>query len=109
MRTPPFAGEAHVPIVMPALDPTLGGQLPLLELERAGFAAELGAPVRFVAVDPGSGPRWLLELDGSHESPPATSWQPGEAKIVSRAKDIVGLFEALNARTSCSACKGSST
>ena len=106
MRTPPFAGEEHVAIVMPALDATLGGQLTLLELERAGFEAELGARVEFVTQDPGIGPRWLLKLDPSYDSPPATSWQAGEARIVSRARDIGGLFEALNVWRTARRCGG---
>ena len=96
MRPPPFSGEPRVSVVLPPLDPTLGGHLPLLELERAGFEAELGAPVEFVTSDAGGGPRWLLVLDPGHESPPVTSWEPGATEIVSRAKDVAGLFEGLN-------------
>ncbi|MGZ8783395.1 MAG: S41 family peptidase [Gaiellaceae bacterium] len=83
-------------VVLPSLDPTLSGQLPLLELERAGFEAELGAPVEFTTSDPGRGSRWLLVLDPEHRSAPVTSWQTGAETIVSRAKDVDGIFEALN-------------
>ncbi len=83
-------------VVLPAQEPTLGGQLALLELERAGFEAELGAPVAFVGSDPGHGARWLLVLDPDHEAPPVTAWEPGATTIVSRAGDVDGLFEGLN-------------
>src|SRR5436190_7249404 len=92
----PFAGEACVTIVLPAEDPTLGGELPLLELERAGFEAELGAPVRFTTADPVVGPRWNLVLDPQREAPPATAWDPAERVITSCGSDVGGLFEALN-------------
>ncbi len=83
-------------MVLSRLDPTLGGHLALFELERAGFEAELGGAVEFSTVDPSSGPRWLLELDPLHDASPTTSWEPGGATIVSTAKDVDGLFEALN-------------
>lgn len=82
--------------MLPALDPTLGGQLALFELERAGFEAELGGRVAFSNFDPGSGPRWLLEIDPALESAPVTSVDPDGDTIVSRARDVDGLFEALN-------------
>jgi carboxyl-terminal processing protease len=92
----PFAGTPLVSIVLPALDPTLGGQLALLELERAAFEAELGAPVAFTASNPGRGARWLLLLEPERTAPPATGWEPVERTIVSRGRDVGGLFEALN-------------
>ena len=96
MQGLPFAGEPLVTIVLPAGEPTLGGTLELLELERAGFEAELGAPVAFATSDPGAGPRWLLVLDPEHETPPVTVWEPGADVVVSRARDLEGLFEGLN-------------
>ena len=92
----PFSGAERVVVVLPRLDPTLGGHLTLFELERAGFEAELGGSVEFSTVDPGSGPRWLLELDPAYDAAPTTSWVPGGETIVSRARDVDGLFEALN-------------
>ena len=77
MQGLPFAGEPLVTIVLPDGEPTLGGTLELLELERAGFEAELGAPVAFATSDPGAGPRWLLLLDPERETPPVTVWEPG--------------------------------
>ena len=82
--------------MLPSLDPTLGGHLALFELERAGFEAELGGRVAFSNVDPGSGRRWLLEIDPALESPPVTALEPGGDTIVSRARDVDGIFEALN-------------
>lgn len=93
---PPFADGERVVVVLPRLDPTLGGQLGLFELERAGFEAELGGPVAFSPTDPGRGRRWLLVIDPDHDSAPTTSWDRGGETIVSRAKDVAGLFEALN-------------
>ena len=72
------------------------GHLALFELERAGFEAELGGPVAFSTVDPGSGRRWLLEIDPALESAPVTALEPGGETIVSRARDVDGIFEALN-------------
>jgi carboxyl-terminal processing protease len=83
-------------MVLPERDPTLGGADELLLLERAGFEAELGAPVVFARSDPGAGRRWLLVLDESHEGSPATSWDPAAGLIESRARDAGGLLEALN-------------
>jgi carboxyl-terminal processing protease len=82
--------------VLPSLDPTLGGHLALFELERAGFEAELGGRVAFSTVDSGSGRRWLLEIDPALESAPVTALEPGGDTIVSRARDVDGIFEALN-------------
>jgi carboxyl-terminal processing protease len=96
MNELPFAGEDCVHIVLPERDPTLGGQLPLLQLERAEFEAELGARVEFATADPGSGSRWLLVLDPAHAGPPATSWEREAGLVSSRAQDVGGLFEAMN-------------
>jgi carboxyl-terminal processing protease len=90
----PFAGEPHAVVVLPAVDPTLGGEVELLELERAEFEAELGTSVELVPVDPGTGPRWLLEVDPEHQSPPSTWVEP--PLIISRAADVGGLFEAMS-------------
>ena len=95
MSEGPFAGRSVVSIVLPEADPTLGGQLALLELERAAFEAELGAPVAFSTDDPGTGARWLLSLDEGEDAA-STSWEPGHDTIESRAADLGGLFEALN-------------
>jgi carboxyl-terminal processing protease len=92
----PFEGAPRVSIVLPESQPTLGGLLGLLELERPGFEAELGAPVEFVTGDPGAGPRWSLVLDAAYEGPPATAWDARGGAITSRARDVDGLLEALN-------------
>ena len=51
--TQPFAGERKAVVVLPERDPTLGGEARLLEIERAGFEAELGASVEFSPTRPG--------------------------------------------------------
>ena len=92
----PFQNADRVVVVLPRLDPTLGGHLALFELERAGFEAELGAPVEFSPTDPGrrlplaAGDRSGTRLGTDH------SWEPGDATITSRARDVAGIFEALN-------------
>jgi carboxyl-terminal processing protease len=90
----PFAGEPRAVVVLPESDPTLGGERELFELERPGFEAELGAPVEFVAADPGDGARWVLRLDESHEGPARI--EVGEGVITSVAADIGGLFESMS-------------
>jgi carboxyl-terminal processing protease len=92
----PFAGEVRVTVVLPPADPTLGGRLPLLELERAGFEAELGASVEFASAEPEAGPRWRLVLDPQQCGPAVTTWDPRGGVITSRAPDVDGLLEALN-------------
>lgn len=92
----PFQNADRVVVVLPRLDPTLSGHLALFELERVGFEAELGAPVEFSATDPGGGCRWLLEIDPAHDSAAITSREPGDLTITSRARDVAGIFEALN-------------
>ncbi len=92
--------------MLPERDPTLGGRLALFELERAEFESELGAPVVFGTADPGTGPRWLLQLDPADDSPPQTSWDADAATIVSRGKDVEGLFDALNLCRTALRCGG---
>jgi carboxyl-terminal processing protease len=92
----PFAGESEAVVVLPDQDPTLGGELELLELERAGFEAELGTPVRFSAEDPGEGARWLLVLDDAHEGAATVEHDAAARLVVSRAADVGGLFDSMN-------------
>ena len=92
----PFAGEPHAVVVLPESDPTLGGELALLELERPGFEAELGTSVSFSATDPGEGARWLLLIDAEHEGAATVEHDPGARLIVSRASDVGGLFDSMN-------------
>ena len=94
--TQPFAGERRAVVVLPERDPTLGGEVRLLEIERAAFEAELGAPVEIVTADPGQGARWLLVVDPDREGPAATTYDPGERLLVSAGADIGGLFEAMS-------------
>lgn len=69
----PFVGEPNAVIVLPESDPTLGGELELLELERAEFEAELGTNVELSTLDPGEGARWLLVVDEEHHGRQARS------------------------------------
>ncbi|MGH3078092.1 MAG: hypothetical protein ACRDPZ_07900 [Gaiellaceae bacterium] len=73
MKRQPFAGEPRAVVVLPAEDPTLGGEAALLEHERAEFEAELGTTVEISVTDPGEGPRWLLRLDGEPGAPATSS------------------------------------
>ncbi len=82
--------------MLPREDFTLGGEAELLELEKAGFEAELGTRVEISATDPGEGPRWVLRLDGEPGSAPTITFNRGERLITSRAADAVGLFESVN-------------
>jgi carboxyl-terminal processing protease len=91
----PFAGEPRAVVVLPEGDPTLAGEATLLEIERAGFEAELGAPVEISTSETG-GARWVLVLDPDLEGPPRTSYDPGERLLVSSASDVGGLFEAMS-------------
>ncbi len=68
----PFAGEPRAFVVLPESDPTLGGELELLELEHAEFEAELGTRVELASVDPGVGARWQLVIDEHQDMPPRT-------------------------------------
>ena len=92
----PFAGETRAVVVLPAEDPTLGGEAALFELEKAEFEAELGTSIEFSSADPGEGARWLLLLDGGPGQPATTTFDPEARLIVSRAADVGGLFEAMN-------------
>jgi len=92
----PFAGERRAVIVVPAEDPTLGGEAELLELEKAEFEAELGTAVAIATDDPRDGPRWLLRLDGDPGEPATISFDQDAGVIVSRAADVGGLFESVN-------------
>jgi carboxyl-terminal processing protease len=92
----PFAGEPRAVVVLPHEDPTLGGELALLELERAGFEAELGTAVTFSSVDPGAGARWLLVVDDAHDAPATVEHDVDARVIVSRASDLAGLFDSMN-------------
>lgn len=92
----PFAGEERAAVVLPGSDPTLGGERELLELERAEFEAELGAPVEIVESDPGAGARWLLVVDQAHGGPARIDVEPDEKLITSRAADVGGLFESMS-------------
>ena len=97
MTRQPFAGEPRAVVVLPAEDPTLGGEAALLEHEKAEFEAELGTSVEIAAVDPGeSVARWLLQLDGDADGPPTISFDPEARLVVSRAADVAGLFESVN-------------
>jgi carboxyl-terminal processing protease len=93
---PPFAGEPCVVIVLPEQDPTLGGNAPLLELERAEFEAELGTHVEVATADPGEGPRWLLVVDRGHDGPPTIAFDREARLVVSRAADADGVMETLS-------------
>ena len=95
-RRQPFAGEPQAVVVLPESDPTLGGELELLELERAEFQAELGTSVELSSVDPGVGARWLLVIDEHDDAPPRTEIAAGSRLIVSRGADVGGLFEAMS-------------
>lgn len=92
----PFAGEPTAYVVLPERDPTLGGEARLFEIERPWFEVELGAPVEFVETDPGTGARWILELDRALGEPPATTYDPAERLLISRAAEVDGLFEAMS-------------
>jgi carboxyl-terminal processing protease len=83
-------------VVLPERDPTLGGELELLQLELAGFEAELGAPVEFSPRDPGQEARWLLRLAHDHDGPATVEVDPTTRTIVSSATDVAGLFESMN-------------
>jgi carboxyl-terminal processing protease len=96
VKRQPFAGEPRAVVVLPAEDPTLGGEAALLEHERAGFEAELGTTVEISVTDPGEGPRWLLRLDGEPGAPATIEFDPDQLLIVSRASDVGGLFESVN-------------
>ena len=92
----PFAGEPRAFVVLPESDPTLGGELELLELEHAEFEAELGTSVELASVDPGVGARWQLVIDEHQDTPPRTEVAAESRLIVSRGADVGGLFEAMS-------------
>jgi carboxyl-terminal processing protease len=92
--------------VLPESDPTLGGELPLLKIERPALEAELGAPVDFVAEDPRSGARWLLVADDAHVGPATLEVDRDARLIVSRGRDVGGLFESMNLLRTAVRCGG---
>ena len=83
-------------VVLPEGDPTLGGERALLELERAEFEAELGAPAELAEVDPGKGPRWRLIVHEAHDGPPRVVVERDARMITSQARDTGGLFESMS-------------
>jgi carboxyl-terminal processing protease len=95
-RRRPFEGEPRAVVVLPAADPTLGGNVDLMELERAAFEAELGAPVELAVNDPGAGARVTLELAAEYEGPATVAYRAEDRLVAARAADVEGLFESLN-------------
>jgi carboxyl-terminal processing protease len=92
----PFAGEPRAVLVLPSSDLTLGGKRALIELELAGFEAELGASVELSEADPGEGARLVLRLDDAHDGPATTSYEPSSKLLEARAANVDGVLDALN-------------
>lgn len=78
----------------------------LLWRERAELALELGAPVRFVAADPGAGPRWLIgpaagnpdlgRYRRGRDDRPGLWLDRDRQLLVADALDLGGIGEALS-------------
>lgn len=82
-------------LVFPESIPELAPSLPLLHAEKAEFEAVFGIPVVFVEEDPGSGPRWTIDIDPArHDN--ALTWDPQALTLVSRAIDADGLITTFN-------------
>ncbi|HEX5505780.1 MAG TPA: S41 family peptidase [Thermomicrobiales bacterium] len=110
----PFAGAGEVAVVLPRDGAALGegGARALADLaallwrERAELAVELGAPVAFVATDPGAGPRWLLGPAAANPDLARYSYpRDGRARLwldraqgvlIADAPDLGGVRETLN-------------
>jgi carboxyl-terminal processing protease len=72
------------------------GQARLLDTEKVALELELGAHVRVVRADPGSGPRWVCRVDPAHVGPPVLR-RRGEL-IESVATDAAGLMATFSLR-----------
>jgi carboxyl-terminal processing protease len=82
-------------LVFPERMPEVAPSLPLLRAEKAEFEALFGLAVVFVDEDPGSGPRWLIEIDPArHDNELVVDRKAGT--LVSRAKDAEGLMTTFN-------------
>lgn len=107
----PFAGAARVAVVLPWKAETpeeaaaLAGWRALLQSEHAELEVELGAPVEFVARDPGEGPRFLIGPARANpdfaryplesEEEPHVCFDPRRQLLVADAGDLDSIGEAL--------------
>lgn len=110
----PFAGAESVAVVLPRVvegiaendEKALLGLTALVRKEPKEFEVELGAPVRFVADDPGAGPRFLMGpsrynpemtkyvLDGERRA--EVSFDRERQLLIADAPDMAGIYDAIN-------------
>lgn len=89
----PVPGPVH--LVFPASIPGMAEMLPLLRAEKAEFEAAFGADVIFVDEDPGTGPRWLIEIDPAREDNRLV-WERDARRLTSHARDAAGVMTTFN-------------